>query len=123
MTIFTTMSAFRNIDHGDRSLGNEPIVCAAGAVGPLGGVDGDAGLLSTALGTPEELGAVWTAGGASDLGGSCASAHDPTPIDESRTRHARVDRSRGITAPRPGLGWTSRYISSLIPLAQVLEGL
>jgi hypothetical protein len=26
MTIFTTMSAFRNIDHGDRSLGNEPIV-------------------------------------------------------------------------------------------------
>jgi hypothetical protein len=26
MTVFTTMPAFRNIDHGDRSLGNEPIV-------------------------------------------------------------------------------------------------
>jgi hypothetical protein len=26
MTVFTTMPAFRNIDHGERSLGNEPIV-------------------------------------------------------------------------------------------------
>jgi hypothetical protein len=118
MTIFTTTSALRNIDHGDRSLGNEPIVGASGPVGPLGGVDGDAGLLSTALGTAgaaEGPGAVWTAGGASDLGGSCANAGDPTPIDESRTRPASVDRSIGVAAPRLGLGWTSRYVASLIP--------
>jgi hypothetical protein len=78
-------------------------------------------LLSTALGTAGaagEAGAVWTAGGTSDLGVPCASTHDPVPIDESRTRPARVDRSIGVAAPRPGLGWRSRYISSLIPLAR-----
>jgi hypothetical protein len=118
------MSAFRNIDHGDRSLGNKPIVCAVGAVDPLGSLGGavdDAGLLSTALGTAgavEEPGAVWAAGAGSDLGASCASAHDPAPIDESTTKHARLDRSRTIAAPRPGLGWTSRYISSFIAFAE-----
>ena len=36
MTIFTTMSAFRNIDQGDRSLGNEPILSERSvAVDPL----------------------------------------------------------------------------------------
>ena len=124
VTIFTTMSAFRNIDHGDSSLGNEPILRAVGPVDSRespAGIVANAGLLSTALrtaGGAEELGAVRTAGGTSDRGASCASACGPAPIYKSRTRPASVDRGIEVTEPRPGLGWTSRYISSLIPLAR-----
>jgi hypothetical protein len=67
MTIFTTMSAFKNIDHGDRSAGSEPTVGAVGA-DPLGSPDAGAAdvcLLSTARGVgdaAEGVGALWIVG-------------------------------------------------------------
>lgn len=92
--------------------------------GAIGGVvsreegAGDAGVaLGTTAGAAEEPGTVWIAGRMSDRGPSCASARGPAPIDKSRTTPASVGRSIEPAAPRLGLGWTSRSISSLIPLA------
>ena len=71
---------------------------SGGAVEALeltGGVAGDAGLLSTALGTAgaaEEPGAVWTAGGASDLA-------PPAPTPTIRRPSTRAERDlRALTA-------------------------